>query len=145
MRKPREPKRKNTDLLKSFDRVNRDFFAGHVCGGIGWKQFPLVESTIQAQCVLEERFIRVNPILDDVRVPLWYLDFVVYHEMLHLHHGPQQFSATGYGYPHSIRFQCMEVKHPNYTKAVDFERNKLGAVIRSWKEFKEWKRSKSKP
>lgn len=142
MRKPREPQRKNTNLLKAFDRVNRDFFSGHVCGGIGWKNFPLVTSTIQAQCVLDERFIKVNPILDDIRVPVWYLDFVIYHEMLHLHHGPQQYSPTGYSYPHSVRFQCMEVKHPDYARAVDFESSKFNNIVQSWKKFKEWKKAK---
>lgn len=144
MRKPREPKYKNTNLLKAFDRVNRDFFSGHACGGIGWKTFPLVASTIQAHCLMDERIIWVNKLLDDTRVPAWYLDFVLYHEMLHLHLGPQQYSPTGYSYPHSIRFQCMEVKHPNYAKAAVFEKEKLSDIIQSWKTFKEWKKAAKK-
>lgn len=142
MRKPKEPKRRNTNLLKRFDRVNRDFFGGHVCGGIGWRQFPLGrgESITQAQCIFDERLIKVNSVMDDARIPLWYLDFVVYHEMLHLQHGPQQYSADGYGYPHDLRFQCLEVRHPDFDRASKFEAKSLDRIVQSWRRFREWER-----
>ena len=31
----------------------------------------------------EDRVIRINPLLDQPFVPLWFLQYVLYHEMLH--------------------------------------------------------------
>ena len=31
----------------------------------------------------EDRVIRINPVLDQAFVPLWFLKYVLYHEMLH--------------------------------------------------------------
>ncbi len=151
MRKPREPKTRKTNLLKRFDKINLEYFGGLVCGGIGWRTFPLSKKEIdasyqplQAVCVFDERLIKVSSIMDDSRVPLWYLDFVVYHEMLHLQHGPQQFSEDGYGHPHSIRFMCMEQKHPDYRRAIEFEQKRLWKIFRSWQRWAEWKKSSKK-
>jgi len=145
VRKPKEPACKHTSLLKRFDKINLEFFGGMVCGGIGWRHLPLKSKyTAQACCVFEERLIKVNSFMDDIRIPLWYLDFVIYHEMLHLQHGPQQFSPDGKPYPHSLRFQCMEIAHPDYQKALEFEKVKLPNIISSWIRWRDWNR-KSKP
>lgn len=147
MRKPREPKERHTNLLKRFDKVNLEHFGGRACGGIGWRSFYLGKeedtagAITQAECCFDERFIKVNSVLDDVRVPLWYLDFVIYHELLHLQHGPQQYSETGYAYPHDLRFQCMEVSHPNYKRALDFEAKHLARIVKSWRQWREWKKN----
>jgi len=128
-----EPVRRETSLLRRFDKINLDHFGGHLCGGIGWRKFPLGQgkNITLANCTFEERFIKVNVIMDDTRIPLWYLDFVLYHEMLHLHMGPQQYSADGYGYPHSLRFRCLEASHPDHSRALKFEENTLSRVILS--------------
>lgn len=145
MRKPREPKTRSTNLLKRFDKINLEHFGGHSCGGIAWRRFPLSRDEdagiLQALCIFNERLIKVNTVMDDVRIPLWYLDFVIFHEMLHLQHGPQQYSETGYAYPHSIRFQCVEQKHPNYKRALEFETKKLPGILRSWRLWREWERT----
>ena len=79
LKKPREPKlRPNTNLLKRFDKVNLTHFGGTVCGGVGWRTFPLGSSESLALCTFDERFIRVSSALQDTRVPLWYLDFVLH-------------------------------------------------------------------
>ena len=147
MRKPKEPTCRDTNLLLRFDKLNLEFFGGLVCGGIGWRRFPISSDKIvtQACCVFEERLIKVNYLMDDTRIPLWYLDFVIYHEMLHLQHGPQQFSPDGYGHPHSLRFQCMEASHPDYHRAVEFEEKHLPRVINSWVAWKKWTKKSTKP
>lgn len=142
MQKPRQPKLRGTSLLKRFDKVNLEYFGGLVCGGIGWRNFPLSAKTLsQAKCYFEERFIKVNQVLDDTRVPLWYLDFVLYHEMLHLQHGPQQFSEDGYAYPHDLRFQCLEVRHPHYHKAIEFEKSAIFNIVEDWMKWQAWQRA----
>jgi len=149
VRKPKEPKERNTNLLRRFDKINLEYFGGRSCGGIGWRTFPLGKSDdtagiiTQAECIFTERFIKVNSVLDDVRVPVWYLDFVIYHEMLHLQHGPQQYSEDGYSHPHDLRFQCLEISHPNYKRALEFEQKRLARIVLSWRRWREWKRSSS--
>lgn len=145
-RKPKEPKMRNANLLKRFDKVNLNHFGGLVCGGIGWRSFPLGrdnENLALACCVFDERFIRVSDVLDDVRIPLWYLDTVIYHEMLHLHLGPRQFDCDKYAYPHDLRFQCLERRHPDYDRAVKFEHEKLDRIVNSHRRWREWERSRN--
>lgn len=144
-RKPRKPVIRETKLIKRFDKVNLTHFGGMVCGGVGWRTFPLGSNNDNlslALCVFEERFIRVNSVLDDKRVPLWYLDFVLYHEMLHLHLGPRQFDCDRYAYPHDDRFKCLEVRHPDFYRAEKFEQNKINSILNSNRKWRSWERDK---
>jgi len=143
---PKAPTKMHRDLLKIFDALNVEFFSGTVTGGIGWRNLPLIdEATCSlALCLFQERFIKVSNVLDDSRVPIWYLKFVVYHEMLHLHLGPQQFSSDEYAFPHNDRFKSLEMRHPEYQKASEFEDTKLPHILRSWKAWKTWNRDKRK-
>jgi len=74
------------DLTPIFDGLNRRYFNGAVSSAITWgrrgsRRFP-ARRTLGTY--LEERnLIRINPVLDSRRVPLFYIEFIVYHEMLH--------------------------------------------------------------
>lgn len=143
-RRPREPKFRNANLLKRFDKVNLQHFAGIVCGGIGWRHFSVTDTTTLGLCVFEERFIKINTVLDDSRIPLWYLDFVIHHEMLHLHLGPRQFDSDSYAYPHDLRFQCIERRHPDYERALRFEKDKIEKILVSHRKWREWEKEKAR-
>ena len=75
------------DLRENFDRLNDRFFRGRLRGyKVMWgrrrKRRPkeyFIFGTIQE----EERVIRINPLLDQPFVPRWFLQYVLYHEMLH--------------------------------------------------------------
>ena len=75
------------DLRAIFDRLNEKHFRGRLRGyKVMWgrrrKQRPkeyFVFGTIQE----EDRVIRINPLLDQPFVPLWFLKYILYHEMLH--------------------------------------------------------------
>lgn len=141
-RKPKEPTFRGANLLKRFDKVNSERFGGLVCGGIGWRRFRMGKSGASlACCLFDERLIRVSTVMDDKRIPLWYLDFVLYHEMLHLHLGPRQFSPDGYSYPHDLRFQCLEKRHPDYGRAMKFEDHKLDRVLDSHRRWRAWSKT----
>lgn len=148
-RKPYEPKLANRKLLQLFDELNRDHFGGMICGGIGWRYMALPKEeegnlSCCAICDFSERFIRVNNVLRDSRVPVWYVRYVVYHEMLHLHMGPQQYDPEGYAYPHNLRFQCLEQQYKYYAKSVEYEVKQLPKIVSSWKRWQEWERSRKK-
>ena len=147
VRKPPKPKFRKTRLIQRFDKVNLVQFSGMVCGGVGWRTFPLGRNNSNlslALCVFRERFLKINSILDDKRVPLWYLDFVLYHEMLHLHMGPRQFDCDKYAYPHDDRFKCLEVRHPDFSRAEKFEKQKLDRIINSHRRWREWEKIEAK-
>ncbi len=75
------------DLREIFDRLNARYFRGRLRGyKVVWgrrrKNRPkeyFVFGTIQE----EDRVIRINPRLDQPFVPQWFLEYILYHEMLH--------------------------------------------------------------
>ena len=75
------------DLRAIFDDLNQRHFRGRLRGyKVVWgrrrKHRPreyFIFGTIQE----EDRVIRINPALDQPFVPLWFLRYVLYHEMLH--------------------------------------------------------------
>src|SRR5687767_3422361 len=86
------------DLRKIFKKLNARYFNNRLRGyTITWgrrrKQPPkeyFVFGTIQE----EDRLIRIHPLLDRSWVPPWFLEYVVYHEMLHAV-VPDQFDDSG--------------------------------------------------
>src|SRR3979411_1465478 len=78
---------KHFDLQRIFDQLNERYFRGRLRGyDVKWgrrrrsrpKEY-FIFGTIQE----EDRVIRINPLLDQAFVPLWFLRYVLYHEMLH--------------------------------------------------------------
>jgi hypothetical protein len=75
------------DLRANFDRLDERYFGGKLRGyKVVWgrkrKRRPkeyFIFGTIQE----EDRVIRINPWLDQRFVPLWFLEYILYHEMLH--------------------------------------------------------------
>jgi hypothetical protein len=146
-KKIKEPKVRNINLLKIFDELNLKHFSGMVCGGIGWKNIwigDVDKGVVLAECLFEERYIRVNTILQDRRIPLWFVKYVIFHEMLHIYLGPQQFSSDGFSFPHNERFQILEGRYPDYQKSLDFENKKIHKIACDWKEWRDFKRSQKK-
>jgi predicted metal-dependent hydrolase len=95
------------DLEAIRDRVNARFFDKPVKCDISWGRITRSKkrrrrsySICFGSCDQEERFIRINPKLDNPRVPSSFVEYIIYHEMLHLaipsrrqngrwqHHGP---------------------------------------------------------
>jgi predicted metal-dependent hydrolase len=76
-----------------------------------------------------ERLIRVHPALDVPSVPRFFLEYIVYHELLHhvlpvtMHGGRRQL--------HDARFKRMERAFPRYDEAIAWERANVGRLLRS--------------
>src|ERR1700739_385125 len=78
---------KHCDSRAIFGQLKKRYFRGRLRGyKVMWgrrrKHRPkdyFVFGTIQE----EDRVIRINPLLDQPFVPLWFLQYVLYHEMLH--------------------------------------------------------------
>ncbi len=75
----------------------------------------------------EQNIILINRLLDDPRVPSCYLEFNVYHEILH-----DLFSisrAGGRWIQHSAEFQKREKAFPFYTQALEWEATELQNLV----------------
>src|SRR3954471_19601893 len=108
------------DLQKIFDRLNQRYFRGRlrnykVTWGRRRKQRPkeyFIFGTIQE----EDRVIRINPALDQPFVPLWFLKYILYHEMLHAF-VPDEPLGKGRRRVHTEEFNRRERKYYGYKRA----------------------------
>ncbi len=121
------------DLQRIFDRLNQRFFRGRLRGyevkwGQGRKLRPreyFIFGTIQE----EDRVIRINPALDQRFVPLWFLQYILYHEMLHSV-VPDEPLPSGRRRVHTEEFNRRERQFPGYRKARRWEEENLARFLR---------------
>ncbi len=121
------------DLRAIFDRLNDRHFRNRLRGyKVVWgrwrKELPrdsFIFGTIQE----EDRIIRINPRLDQPFVPLWFLEYVLYHEMLHSV-VPDEVGPNGRRQVHTERFYEREKEFPAYRRARRWEEENLGRFLR---------------
>ncbi len=70
------------------------------------------------------RQIRINPLLDDKQVPLYFVEFIVYHEMLHAV-CPSKMDAQGRCLVHTKEFREREKQFPQFEAAKKWEKTSL--------------------
>jgi predicted metal-dependent hydrolase len=68
--------------------------------------------------------IRINPVLDSKRVPRYFLEFIVYHEMLHAAFAVE--SGSTKQRVHSLEFKRRERLFKNYALALQWEERTYG-------------------
>jgi hypothetical protein len=121
------------DLREIFDRVNADYFSNRMRGyKIIWgrkrRQRPKT-TFVFASIQEEDRLIKVHPLLDAPFVPLWFMEYVVYHEMLHAF-VPEEQTSTGRRVIHTKEFYRREQQFRLYRKARRWESENLGRFLR---------------
>ena len=77
----------------------------------------------------EDRVIRINPLLDQPFVPVWFLQYILYHEMLHAV-VPDEAGADGRRRVHTERFYEREREFPGYRRARRWEEENLARFLR---------------
>jgi hypothetical protein len=120
------------DLRVIFEKINGRYFSNRMRGyKIMWgrkrKQKPkeyFVFGTIQE----EDRVIRIHPLLDARFVPQWFLEYVIYHEMLHAF-VPDKFE-NGRRIVHHEKFNSRERKFHFYRRAKKWEDENLARFLR---------------
>jgi hypothetical protein len=111
------------DLQEIFDRTNASFKLKGIT--IGWSKrlFRGRFRSITFGCFDTTcRQIRINPILDSLEVPLYFIEFIVYHELLHALL-PPKVNGEGRCSIHSKQFQEEERKFPHYEQAKKWAKN----------------------
>ena len=129
---PFAPEGRHHDLRAIFKKINGRYFANRMRGyKIVWgrkrKQKPkeyFVFGTIQE----EDRIIRIHPLLDARFVPVWFLEYVMYHEMLHAF-VPDKFDESGRRIVHHEKFNTRERKFHFYRRAKKWEEENLARFL----------------
>lgn len=121
------------DLRRIFDKINATYFANRIRGyTILWgrrrKQRPL-SSIVFGSIQEEDRVIRIHPLLDQKFVPTWFLEYVVFHEMLHAV-VPDQYDQQGRRLVHHEEFVEREQQFRWYRRAKRWEQENLARFLR---------------
>jgi hypothetical protein len=121
-----EAKGKAYDLHEVRDRIKKNYFPD-VEVAIGWSTHRRVG---RFKCMTFGSYdrhrnqIRIHPFLDDAAVPLYFLEFIVYHEMLHAVI-PARMDVRGAIHSHTREFRLKEKQFPEFERAKEWEKNSL--------------------
>lgn len=74
--------------------------------------------------------IKINPALDQDKVPDYFIRYIVYHEMLHARLESQDLSRSGRRFHHTGEFYEMEKIFKEYDKAIAWEKNNIHLFIK---------------
>lgn len=139
-RRPKSPARpvgNHYDLAPVARRLNERHFGNKLDFDITWGRRPRtpprdIRLITLGLCQRAERRIRVHPILDDPRVPMFYLEYIVYHEMAHLAVPARVCSRTGKHHYHTREFYDVETAYPRYREAIAWQKANLDRLLRDW-------------
>jgi hypothetical protein len=119
------------NLQLIFDELNARYFAGRIRARISWgprtSRKPGRDSIKLGSYTLEDELIRIHPVLDAMDVPRYYIEWVVYHEMLHeVHDMPVIDGRRVY---HTPEFRRAEAQFEQYAQAVMWERTNMERLL----------------
>jgi hypothetical protein len=121
------------DLDSVYADINARFFGGRLQVPITWgrgvgraRRGGLTFGSYDPVLAL----IRIHPVLDRPAVPRYFIESVVYHEMLHHHMGgvPDRAGRTVY---HTRAFREAEARFPQHRLALDWEKAHLPELLRA--------------
>jgi hypothetical protein len=133
-----EPRGRAYDLSAVFVRLNAQFFAGALRVPVTWgrgsgraRRGGLTFGSYDP--VL--RLIRIHPVLDRPEVPVFFLESVLYHEMLHHQMGgvTDRGGRTVY---HTRAFREAEARYPGHAEALAWEKAHLPYLLRASQELR---------
>jgi hypothetical protein len=123
------------DLLAIFQRVNDHYFGGTHDALVTWgraaaKPAPGTKrrSIKLGSYSAVERLIRLHPILDRKWVPRYFVEYIVFHEMLH--HVISSTRAGSRQMLHTPEFRRREAEFHAYDRAIAWERAHIGRLLR---------------
>lgn len=119
------------DLQEVFDSLNGRYFDCAIDARITWgargQRRRKRTSIKMGSYSVEERLIRIHPALDRDFVPRYFVEWIVYHEMLHqVHDIPIVLGRRRF---HTPEFLCQERKFRNYTRARAWEQENLDRIL----------------
>ncbi len=118
------------DLSAVYARLNRDYFGGSHDARITWgiARRPANRRSIKVGSYsVEDRLIRVHPVLDRDDVPGYFVDWIVFHEMLHSKHAIRR--VGGRRCFHPPEFSEEERQFSDYARARLWERTHVDRLL----------------
>jgi len=118
------------DLRAVLDRLNSRYFDGKLDLRITWgtaRRRQPQRSIKVGTYLVEDRLIRVHPVLDQELVPRYFLDWIVFHEMLHGKHAILR--VGGRRCFHPPEFEREEKQFPDYGRARLWEKANLDRLL----------------
>ena len=117
------------DLTELFQRLNRRYFDGEI------KTPVLTWSKRRAKRILGHHdavhnTITISKTLDSREVPEWFVEYILYHEMLHIKHPAKL--INGRRYYHTPAFRSEEQRFPRYEASQEW----LDRVVRKNRELR---------
>ena len=102
------------DLARMFQRLNQRYFGGEI------EQPTLTWSQRRTRTILGHHdgvhdTIVISKTLDSEDVPEWFVEYILYHEMLHIKHPARL--INGRRYYHTKAFRADEQRFPHYHEA----------------------------
>lgn len=127
------PEGAHHDLRAIFSRLNDRLLGGKIDCAITWGSAPRVKLPRQSiklgSYSADAQLIRIHPALDQAAVPTYFVEWIVFHEMLHHLHG---ISRRGERRSvHGPAFLADERRFPAYHRARRWERENLELLL-SW-------------
>ena len=125
---------KHHDLLAVFNRLNDKYFDGSVHCLVTWglrtKKPRKPRATIKlGSYAFQDRLVRIHPALDRRWVPRYFLEYVLFHEMLH--HAMPGTRGEGRRLLHPPEFRERERDFRHHERALAWERAHLHRLLRA--------------
>lgn len=117
------------DLDKLFSRLNRRHFDGEIeKPALTWSRRPA--RSILGHHDAAHDTITISKALDSTEVPEWFVEYIMFHEMLHIKHPAR--IINGRRYYHTAAFRAEEQRYPGYEQAQEW----LDRVVRKRHELR---------
>jgi len=122
------------DLREICQTINERYFAGEVQVNVTWARNQTGRPNSSRRSIKlgsytsRDRLIRVHPALDAAFVPRYFVEYIIYHEMLH-HVLPPKVQ-NGRRELHGPAFVARERQFQDYAAALQWERENLRKLLR---------------
>lgn len=113
------------NLQEIYHSIKREYYGEKVSASITWGKRGSGRSAAKrtlGSYSYHSNIIRINPALDSKTVPRYYIEFLIYHEMLHADIGIK--NANGRQLVHSGEFRKREKEFRHYKRAVEWEKKR---------------------
>jgi predicted metal-dependent hydrolase len=117
------PQGRHHDLASLAESVNREYFGGRINAPSTWgirRRGRAVRRRTLGSYSSHTNTIRINPVLDKKMVPPYFIEFIIYHEMLHADMGVG--NDKDRRLVHSREFRQREKLFRKYAEALAWEK-----------------------
>lgn len=131
-----DPVGEHVDLQILYDKVNRKYFQGTLELPISWFAVPKYKKFTHitfGSFDREQPLVRINRLLDHPSIPIEFVEFVVYHEMLHAVCLPE-IDKRGHVKVHTREFKRREALHEHWFFAQMWEKKSLRWFRLQWEK-----------